>query len=145
MHIVTLLSSACAWCAMFPQYIDKCHSNEVKVQAGCPSWLMIESEAERSGTAAGKEGYVDRIYLDPDPELRVEEGEEPVYTITQSQWPNTTLYNPWLGDKQGDKGPDFDDDGYRKMLCIEPTVSDANLVCLRPKESWTGSQRIVAN
>ena len=45
-------------------------------------------------------------------ELSVLEHSKPTYTVQQSEsWADTTLYNPWLGDKQGEKGPDFDDDG----------------------------------
>eukprot|EP01051_Picozoa_sp_SAG22_P010204 SAG22_NODE_903_length_6590_cov_2.976121_4_plen_55_part_00 len=51
------------------------------------------------------------------------------------------MYNPWLGDKQGAVGPDFDDDGYKKMLCIEPTVGGAPTK-LAPGERWTGAQQI---
>ena len=57
--------------------------------------------------------------------------------------PDTTLYNPWLGDKQGPvNGPDFDDDGYSKMVCIEPSMAEQSAVSLAPKQKWTGFQLI---
>ena len=56
-----------------------------------------------------------------------------------------TVYNPWTGDKLGGvaAGLDFDEDGYQKLLCIEPTIGDPEApVVLKPGEMWTGAQAI---
>ena len=48
-----------------------------------------------------------------------------VYDVTQSvTWPDTTLYNPWQGDKLGGAaaGLDFDEDGPYASCCLLPDL-----------------------
>ena len=43
-----------------------------------------------------------------------------------------------LEGKQGERGPDFDDDGYKYMICVEPAVARPSApVELAIGESWT--------
>ncbi|GMI07956.1 hypothetical protein TrVE_jg13303 [Triparma verrucosa] len=123
-------------------YIDKCDGRKKKEQGDGP--IVIPAEATRSGRDAGKEGYVDRIYTNSGQSFVFARSGVELYNVTQSpSWPDTTLYNPWLGDKQGPViGPDFDDDGYKKMICLEPTISKENAVVLNRGEVWEGSQTI---
>ena len=66
--------------------------------------------------------------------------------MTQSAtWPDTTLYNPWQGDKLGGAaaGLDFDEDGYQNMFCIEPTIGqEAKGVTVEPGAKFVGTQTI---
>ncbi|GMH95641.1 hypothetical protein TL16_g13207 [Triparma laevis f. inornata] len=124
------------------RYIDKCDGRKEKVQEGLG--IVIPVEAKKSGEEGGREGYVDRIYLNTAGQCTFSRGGKQLYKVKQSEsWPDTTLYNPWLGDKQGPMiGPDFDDDGYTKMICLEPTISKGNAVTLEVGETWEGWQRI---
>jgi len=54
-----------------------------------------------------------------------------LYTVTHRGFPDTTLYNPFTGDKQGPKFPDFDDEGCTKIICLEPTIGETNRVELQ--------------
>lgn len=122
-------------------YVDKADSRKEKVQDGT---INAEKEANRSAQEAGVEhGFVDRIYLNSGNEYKFVEGTKTLYTIEHSpNWTDTTIYNPWLGDKQGDKGPDFDDDGYQFTICCEPTLSARNAVTVKPGDTWEASQTI---
>lgn len=52
---------------------------------------------------------------------------------------NTVVWNPWIEGKKGSKGPDFDDDGYNFMVCIEPVVSTTPII-LKPMCKWEGTK-----
>ena len=62
---------------------------------------------------------------------------------------STTLNGPrakktlvQLEGKQGVRGPDFDDDGYKCMICVEPAVARPSApVELAIGESWTEARR----
>ena len=52
------------------------------------------------------------------------------------RWAKKTLVQ--LEGKQGERGPDFDDDGYKYMICVEPAVARPSTpVELAIGESWT--------
>jgi D-hexose-6-phosphate mutarotase len=48
-----------------------------------------------------------------------------------------------LPGKKGKRGPDFDDDGYKHMVCIEP-ANATTPVLLEPDLEWTGFLRMTA-
>lgn len=103
-------------------------------------------------------GYVDRVYTPPaipatetrTIPLAVGTGldaskpeQAHAYTLELSgSWPDVVIFNPWLEGKKGDKGPDFDDDGYKYMICVEPTIASAP-ICLATGADWVGTCRIV--
>lgn len=116
--------------------------------------FSIGAEAALSGARAGKKGYVDRVYTAV-PLVTVTSsnpagglGNFRNFRISQSEsWPNTTVYNPWQGDKLGGKaaGLDFDEDGYLHLLCIEPTIGNPNEpIILKPGGLWKGTQTLEA-
>ena len=104
-------------------FVDKADGRKEKTHHGGP--IHIPTEAGKSAKDAGLDhGFVDRIYFDTPGkyEFRALDTKKLIYSIVQSDsWTDTTIYNPWLGDKQGPKYPDFDDDGYTKTVCCEPT------------------------
>ncbi|KAJ1451615.1 galactose mutarotase-like domain-containing protein [Pelagophyceae sp. CCMP2097] len=109
--------------------------------------LQVESAARASGNAAGAAdlGFVDRIYKGAgarSPLMLTDEAE--AYDISQAGFRDTIVFNPWLEGKKGQRGPDFDDVGYKNMLCVEPaeTMRGSGPVTLSPEENWTGSQTI---
>eukprot|EP01051_Picozoa_sp_SAG22_P010203 SAG22_NODE_903_length_6590_cov_2.976121_3_plen_324_part_00 len=70
-------------------YLDKCDGSKEKVEAGAE--MTAPGAATESGAAAGKPGYLDRIYLGTPDELTVSEGGAPVLTVQQSpSWPDTS-------------------------------------------------------
>ena len=140
-------------------FVDKCDGNKIKTQDA--DVITLEAESARSGTDAGKAGFVDRIYLGTaaaqkcETEVKDSRTGATLYVIEQSNgWPCTTVYNPCTGDKLGGAaaGLDFDEDGYQHMLCVEPTVADvapqsdgragATPVSLGPGMSWSGAQKL---
>ncbi|KAG8465557.1 hypothetical protein KFE25_002864 [Diacronema lutheri] len=133
-------------------FIDKVDSLARKLEHAHP--LSLVPAATESG------GYVDRVYMRPSPAPALApmlldvgaglDGATPavrsVYEVRMSDaWPDFVVFNPGLDGKRGDKGPDFDDDGYKSMVCLEPAVAVAPVV-LRPGGEWVGSCviRIVA-
>jgi glucose-6-phosphate 1-epimerase len=123
------------------KFIDKADGRKVKLQDGT---INVKREADRSAKEAGiEQGFVDRIYLESPNLFEFRDDANVLYKIEQSpSWTDTTVYNPWLGDKQGPKFPDFDDDGYKYTIACEPTLSAAHAVTLRGGESWQGYQEI---
>lgn len=126
-------------------FVDKADGRKEKVQDG-PIEIVVESD--KSGRDAGIQyGFVDRIHYNSPKSLEFREtkGEgKLLYKIKQSEsWPDTTVYNPYLGDKQGPSFPDFDDDGYKFTICCEPTISGKHEITLGPLQSWEGEQEII--
>ena len=127
-------------------YIDKADGRKEKKAV---QFLNVEVQANQSAKEAGIDhGFVDRIYLDSGNEFRFldrpsEEIGKVLYHVEQSPtFTDTTIYNPWLGDKRGAAGPDFDDDGYKYTICCEPTLAKAHAVTLDGGETWEGFQVI---
>lgn len=125
------------------EYLDKVDGSIVKVERN-PSLKV--PEGSRGSCPEGhdpSEGFVDRIYRKPGLNTQLtDEGAGLRYEIEHSSsWPDTVIFNPWENGKRGDKGPDFDDDGFNFMLCVEPAIATAPKQ-LAPGESWMGSQKI---
>uniref|UniRef100_A0A7S4B2N3 glucose-6-phosphate 1-epimerase n=1 Tax=Chrysotila carterae TaxID=13221 RepID=A0A7S4B2N3_CHRCT len=123
-------------------FTDKVDGCKEKVETN--DLLRVPSAScESSPKGDGVEGFVDRIYHKPQETLVMEdEAASLTWTVKQStSWTDTTVFNPWKYGKLGARGPDFDDDGYKLMLCIEPTVAAAPLL-LKPGEKFTGTQLI---
>ena len=128
-------------------FIDKADNRREKVQDGP---IFVEEESNRSAKDAGSKskdgyGFVDRIHYESPNSFTFTERSsgKTLYNVHQSDsWTDTTVYNPYLGDKQGPTFPDFDDDGYLYTICCEPTLSGKNAVTLNPGEAWEGKQEI---
>ena len=86
-------------------------------------------------------GEVDRVYLDPPPAVSFEDPQRPG-TIAINAWGNTDLvvWNP--GPAVAAAMADFDDEGYRSMVCIEPAIALDNRRLLAPQESFSVGQTI---
>ena len=110
--------------------------------------FLVEAAARDSGKRLGDEsqGFVDRIYKHGGGSqlLRVQCGDGPSFNLSQTGFNDTVVFNPWVEGKRGPtRGPDFDDDGYHYMLCVEPAVArDRGPVALAAGESWAGKQTI---
>jgi len=134
------------------QFVDKVDGMKVKrhgvdVASQTPDSLTVEEAAMESN------GFVDRIYCHENPSkgiaqvLHVGRGLDPsapeaesTYDLHQSAgFSNTVVFNPWKEGKRGPAHPDFDDDGYKYMICVEPAVAKpSQAVELKQGESWKG-------
>lgn len=125
-------------------YIDKVDGFVQKHQ---PEDGLFSVPEEVSVFNSDAEYFIDRIYVLPDDSHDtlsfVDNGmERREYLVEKSSsWPNWVVFNPWEAGKRGSKGPDFDDDGYNYMLCLEPTVALEPIV-VSPKCYWNGSKKI---
>lgn len=54
---------------------------------------------------------------------------------------DVVVWNPWV---DGKKMSDFDNDGYKSMVCIEPGCVNRYETCC-PKSSWTLTQKVTYN
>jgi D-hexose-6-phosphate mutarotase len=84
---------------------------------------------------------VDRVYRDPPATLELIDHARRLVTTIQS-WGNNNLvvWNP--GAEKARAMADFDDAGYRRMLCIEPANALQQCVTLQPGECQRLGQRI---
>lgn len=139
-------------------FVDKVDGMKVKVHGteDTPDHRAdgLEDSLTLEGASAESSGFVDRIYANPpsasgaERTLEVGAGLDPAapletcaYVLHQgAEWSNTVVFNPWREGKRGDRGPDFDDDGYKHMVCVEPAVAlPSPPVELAEGETWTGS------
>ena len=103
-------------------YVDKEDGRRTKVQAEGPVDIGSESVATENDLY-----FIDRIYANCDANYlelveRPSSGEEGKFLLgifKSDSCADWVLFNPWKEGKRGDKGPDFDDDGYIHMICIE--------------------------
>jgi len=114
--------------------------------------LDIATEMASSAHLCEGKYFLDRIYDKPD-SCRVEEStlclvdaSAPAHSVRTNvqqsgSWPQWVVFNPWIEGKKGDKGPDFDDDGYKHMVCLEPAIA-TEAVIVAPGECWVGTQLI---
>lgn len=95
----------------------------------------------------------DEHYADPEDVLRIDRLIERIYSpvekgvvlrtadyalaIDSENMPDAVVWNPWM--ERAVQIPDFPDDGYRTMVCIESAVI-ATPVTLAPGNGWQGSQ-----
>jgi D-hexose-6-phosphate mutarotase len=99
---------------------------------------------KRQTEAMSIEGEVDRVYLKPP---RVVELIDPAHprTVAIEAWGHTDLvvWNP--GPQVAASLEDFDDDGYRRMVCIEPAIALDHRLRLAPGRTFAIGQTITAS
>lgn len=84
---------------------------------------------------------IDRIYLNaPDQQLIVDKLLGRTISVEKSGCADTVIWNPWRYQAQQIK--DFDDQGYRQMVCVEAVNSRVNQINIAPNASHTMSQTI---
>lgn len=80
---------------------------------------------------------VDNIYKNTPSHSLVEGGN--TITLEKTNLPDTVLWNPWI--EKAAKMSDFDDDGYKHMVCIEAGYV-AQRMALTPSNTFTCSQTL---
>ena len=126
------------------EYLDKVDGSKIKTEA--PESLFVpEASKDSSPHGDGVDGFVDRIYRRANAATRLlDGGAGRLIAVKHPGWPDTVVFNPWETGKKGNKGPDYDDDGYQKMLCVEPAIATTPQR-LEPGATWEGSQIIEVN
>lgn len=96
-------------------YLDKTEGNASKRQEGP---VTVEHE-------------VDRIYLDVNNDLSIDDGVRKIM-IKQEGSRSSVVWNPWKDVAK--QMPDLEDEGYRKMLCVETANVADDVVKIEPNE-----------
>lgn len=105
------------------EYIDKVDGGQRKTQQGP---IAIDAET-------------DRVYLGTTAPCVIDDaGLNRRIQVAKSGSHSTVVWNPWV--EKARKLADFDDDEYRKMVCIETTNAEADSVTIAPG----GEHRLVA-
>lgn len=99
------------------RYLDKTEAYKLKVQEGP---VTIESE-------------VDRIYLDTDDDISIDDRARKII-IKQKGSRSSIVWNPWKD--LAKKMEDLEDEGYRKMICVETANVADDVVHIKPNERY---------
>lgn len=88
------------------------------------------------GDALTFESEVDRAYLSSSDAVAVFDHERKrTFVIRKEGLPDVVVWNPW--EKKARAIPDFGDDEYRQMLCVDAAAIEKPIT-LKPGEEWTG-------
>ncbi|KAL0312498.1 UNVERIFIED_CONTAM: putative glucose-6-phosphate 1-epimerase [Sesamum radiatum] len=94
------------------------------------------------GDALTFESEVDRAYLSSSDAVAVFDHEKKrTFVIKKEGLPDVVVWNPW--DKRARAIPDFGDDEYRRMLCVDAACIEKQIP-LKPGEEWTGRVELSA-
>ena len=127
-------------------YIDKVDSYQSKTHITSPFHVSDELSSPQCLALSNGQYFLDRVYQPPPgtpcPLTLTDTGAERVFVVEKSaSWPEWVLFNPWREGKRGPKGPDFDDDGYKHMICLEPSAATQPVI-VPPGKVWHGEQII---
>lgn len=87
------------------------------------------------------EGETDRVYLNTDATVRVEDPVlERTLVVAKSGSQTTVVWNPWK--ELSAKLADMDDDGWRSMACVETANAAENMLAIAPGTLHTMEARI---
>jgi glucose-6-phosphate 1-epimerase len=117
--------------------VDDISSATVGHLTGCEfqDSLLSHQRSKESRSLITIEKEVDRIYENVPNSLIVNDDIE----ITKIGFTDAVVWNPWI--EKSKAMSDFDDDEYKKMLCVEMGCVAKEIV-LNPNENWTGYQII---
>jgi glucose-6-phosphate 1-epimerase len=83
---------------------------------------------------------VDRVYLSTPTKIAVIDHEKKrTFELRKEGLPDAVVWNPW--DKKAKAIPDFGDEEYKQMVCIEAAAIE-HPIMLRPREEWKGRQEL---
>lgn len=104
--------------------------------------LKNEERFTEQGDAITFETEVDKIYLSTPTKIAILDHERKrTFVIRKDGLPDAVVWNPW--DKKAKALPDFGDDEYKYMLCVEPAAIEKPIT-LKPGEEWRGRQELSA-
>ncbi|XP_064937022.1 putative glucose-6-phosphate 1-epimerase isoform X1 [Musa acuminata AAA Group] len=92
------------------------------------------------GDALTFDGEVDRVYLRTPAKIAIIDHEKKRTLVLRKEClPDAGVWNPW--NKKAKALPDFGDEDYKAMLCIDSAVAETPVV-LKPLEEWRGCQEL---
>ncbi|KAL0324235.1 UNVERIFIED_CONTAM: putative glucose-6-phosphate 1-epimerase [Sesamum calycinum] len=130
----------------FHTYFSVSDISEVRVE-GLETLDYLDNLRNRErfteqGDALTFESEVDRAYLSSSDAVAVFDHEKKrTFVIKKEGLPDVVVWNPW--DKRAKAIPDFGDDEYRRMLCVDAACIEKQIP-LKPGEEWTGRVELSA-
>ncbi|MGL4205456.1 MAG: D-hexose-6-phosphate mutarotase [Aeromonadaceae bacterium] len=122
-------------------YFEIAKPEEVRVSGLGERFIdKLDGSAIKPGGLFTLDQAVDRIYDRADEVITLERG-YPTLTLHNHNADSVVVWTPWLG---GANMPDFDDDGWRSMLCVETAITSPTGVTLAPEEEHSLCVRIEA-
>lgn len=98
--------------------------------------LYEKKRFTEQGDALTFESEVDRVYLGSTDTIAIFDHERKrTFIIKREGLPDVVVWNPW--EKKSKSIPDFGDEEYRQMLCVDGAVIEKPIT-LKPGEEWTG-------
>ncbi|MGY3886565.1 D-hexose-6-phosphate mutarotase [Aeromonas aquatica] len=85
-------------------------------------------------------GALDRIYLQPEPRVTVQDAERATHVVSGNH-DSIVVWTPWL--EGASAMADMSDDGYRTMLCVEAAITAEAGVVIAPDEEHSFSTVII--
>lgn len=104
--------------------------------------LRENAREKEERETVGFAGETDLIYAGAPDRLTIRDpAAARTFTIAKSGMPDVVVWNPWI--EKARRMPDFGDDEYARMLCVETGIIDAPML-LAPDQTWRGITRFEA-
>ncbi|KVH87706.1 putative glucose-6-phosphate 1-epimerase [Cynara cardunculus var. scolymus] len=104
--------------------------------------LQKRERFTEQGDALTFESEVDKVYLSTPTKIAILDHEKKrTFVIRKDGLPDVVVWNPW--DKKAKSIPDFGDEDYKHMLCVEAAAVEKPIT-LKPGEEWKGRQELLA-
>ncbi|THU64617.1 hypothetical protein C4D60_Mb01t28350 [Musa balbisiana] len=127
-------------------YFSVSDISEVRVE-GLETLDYLDNLKERErfteqGDAITFESGVDKIYLSTPTKIAIIDHEKKrTFVLRKDGLPDAVVWNPW--DRKAKAMPDFGDDEYKHMLCVEAAAIEKPIT-LKPGEEWKGRLELSA-
>jgi len=98
------------------------------------TYFLVEDIAATSVAGLNGVSEVDRVYLDTTGTVEIQDARlGRVIRVAKENSASTVVWNPWIAKAQ--QMPDFGNDEYQKMVCVESGNVNANKIVLPPGKS----------
>ncbi|XP_010251060.1 PREDICTED: putative glucose-6-phosphate 1-epimerase [Nelumbo nucifera] len=102
--------------------------------------LMQRERFTEQADAVTFDGEVDRVYLSTPTKIAIIDHEKKRTLVLRKEGlPDAVVWNPW--DRKSKALPDFGDEDYKTMLCVDSAAIE-NPIVLKPFEEWKGRQEL---
>ncbi|KAL0331923.1 UNVERIFIED_CONTAM: putative glucose-6-phosphate 1-epimerase [Sesamum calycinum] len=104
--------------------------------------ICYKEKGTQQADAITFDGEIDRVYLYTPTKIAVIDHEKKrTFVLRKEGMPDAAVWNPW--DKKAKAIPDFGDEDYKTMLCVD-SASLETPIALKPCEEWKGRQELTA-
>ncbi|KAM5578441.1 hypothetical protein ABKV19_008646 [Rosa sericea] len=127
-------------------YLSVTDISEVRVE-GLETLDYLDNLKDRErfteqGDAITFESEVDKVYLGTPTKIAILDHERKrTFVLRKDGLPDAVVWNPWQ--KKAKAIPDFGDDEYKHMLCVQAACVETPIT-LKPGEEWRGRQELSA-